>query len=221
MRFSNDNITWSTWEPYASSKSWSLQNGDGAKSVTVQYRDNAGLVSSYSSSIILDTIVPVANAGQSLTVNQGNSVTFDASSSTDNIGIASYVWDFADGSHDSGKTTTHSYSTAGTYVAKLTVQDPAGNTATATVSIVVQAPQPTPSPSPSPEPSPSPNATPTPNPSPNPSPSSTPTPTPSPQPTPTSTPQPPEERPLLLYALVVAVIFAIIGTAGFWFRRRR
>ncbi len=221
MRFSNDNITWSNWETYASSKSLSLQNGDGAKSVIVQYRDNAGLVSSYSSSIILDTIVPVANAGQSQTVNQGNSVTFDASSSTDNIGIASYVWDFADGSHDSGKTTTHSYSTAGTYVAKLTVQDPAGNTATATVSIVVQAPQPTPSPSPSPEPSPSPNATPTPNPSPNPSPSSTPTPTPSPQPTPTSTPQPPEERPLLLYALVVAVIFAIIGTAGFWFRRRR
>ena len=221
MRFSNDNITWSTWEPYASSKSLILQNGDGVKSVTVQYRDNAGLISSYSSSIILDTIVPVANAGQGQTVNQGNSVTFDASSSTDNIGIASYVWDFADGAHDSGKTTTHSYSTAGTYVAKLIVQDPAGNTATSTVTIVVQAPQPTPSPSPTPQPSPSPTATPTPNPSPSPSPASTPTPTPPPQPTPTSTPQPPEERPLLLYALVVAVIFAIIGTAGFWFRRRR
>ena len=221
MRFSNDNLTWSNWEPYATLKSWSLQNGDGAKSVTVQYRDNAGLVSSYSSSIILDTIVPVANAGQSQTVNQGNSVTFDASSSTDNIGIASYVWDFADGSHDSGKTATHSYSTAGTYVAKLTVQDLAGNTATATVTIVVQAPEPTPSPSPTPSPTPTPTATPTPNPSPSPSPSTTPTPTPSPQPTPTATPQPPEERPLLLYALVVAVIFAIIGTAGFWFRRRR
>jgi hypothetical protein len=57
MRFSNDNTTWSSWEAYAASKLWTLPAGDGVKTITVQYKDNAGLISlSYSDSIILDTI---------------------------------------------------------------------------------------------------------------------------------------------------------------------
>ncbi len=56
MRFSNGNDEWSSWEPYATSKTWTLQNGDGQKTVTVQYMDNAGLISSqYSCTVILDT----------------------------------------------------------------------------------------------------------------------------------------------------------------------
>ncbi len=43
MRFSNDNSTWSGWENYSSSKSYNLQSGDGAKTIYVQYKDNAGL----------------------------------------------------------------------------------------------------------------------------------------------------------------------------------
>jgi hypothetical protein len=65
--------------------------------------------------------------------------------------------------------------------------------------------------SPAPSPSPSPAPTPTP----------TPTPTPSPSPQPTPTPPPPEEHPLLLYVIVVAVVFAVIGTVAFMFRKRR
>ena len=65
--------------------------------------------------------------------------------------------------------------------------------------------------SPAPSTSPSPAPTPTP----------TPTPTPSPSPQPTPTPPPQEEHPLLLYAIVVAVVFAVIGTAAFLFRKRR
>jgi parallel beta-helix repeat protein len=219
MRFSNDIVTWSDWETYSSSKSWTLQNGDGAKSVIVQYSNNAGLVSSYNSSIILDTTAPVANAGQSQTVTQGASVTFSASSSTDNIGIVSYVWDFGDGSHGSGMTTTHTYSSAGTYTARLTVQDPAGNAAAAIVTIVVQAPQPTPSPSPSPSPSPPSSPTPSPTPTASPLPSLSPSPTQPPSPSPS--PQLPEERPLILYAVAVAVAFAVIGSAAFMLRRIR
>ena len=45
MSFSNDNNTWSNWEPYASSTTWTLQSGDGQKTVYAQYRDNAGLTS--------------------------------------------------------------------------------------------------------------------------------------------------------------------------------
>lgn len=56
MCLSNDGLTWSSWEPYATSKSWTLAAGDGTKTVNVQFRDNTGLMSSsYSDSIILDT----------------------------------------------------------------------------------------------------------------------------------------------------------------------
>jgi len=50
-------------------------------------------------------------------------VVFDASSSTDNRGIASYTWDFGDGTSGTGvMPAAHTYS-SGTYVVKLTVKD--------------------------------------------------------------------------------------------------
>ena len=60
MRFSNDaGATWSGWEPYATSKSWTLSGGDGTKTVHVQYRDAIGNVSVPArDSITLDTLKP-------------------------------------------------------------------------------------------------------------------------------------------------------------------
>jgi hypothetical protein len=59
MRFANENSDWSTWEPYATSKTWTLQNGDGTKTVNVQYMDAAGLTSStYSCIVNLETPKP-------------------------------------------------------------------------------------------------------------------------------------------------------------------
>lgn len=56
MQFSNDNVTWSDWEPYATSKDWVLEAVDGLKTVYVRYRDTAGNVSSaYSDTITLTT----------------------------------------------------------------------------------------------------------------------------------------------------------------------
>ena len=56
MHMSNNNATWSPWETYSSSKSWTLSLGDGMKTIYVQFRNNAGLTSSvYSDSIILET----------------------------------------------------------------------------------------------------------------------------------------------------------------------
>ena len=45
MRFSNDGHVWSSWEPIAKEKTWLLESGGGAKTVYVQAKDNAGLVS--------------------------------------------------------------------------------------------------------------------------------------------------------------------------------
>ncbi len=60
MRFSNDNTVWSNWEPYATSKTWILQGGDGHKTVSVQYIDNAGLTSTYSVNVTLETTQPAS-----------------------------------------------------------------------------------------------------------------------------------------------------------------
>ena len=48
-----------------------------------------------------------------------------------------YVWEFGDGGMAGGGTATHTYTTPGTYDAKVTVTDPHGATGTATVRVVV------------------------------------------------------------------------------------
>ncbi|HNR34276.1 MAG TPA: hypothetical protein PKO36_03790, partial [Candidatus Hydrogenedentes bacterium] len=53
MQFSNDGSSWSGWENVASSKAWTLSAGFGAKTVYVQYRDQADNVSV---DVIADTI---------------------------------------------------------------------------------------------------------------------------------------------------------------------
>ena len=126
-------------------------------------------------------------------VNSGATVTFDAGGSSDVSGIASYLWDFGDGSVGSGVTTTHTYVNSGTYPAKVTIQDSAGNIATATVSVTV-APQPTPTPSPSPSPTIKPTPTIT-----SPSPAQT-----SQSPSPSATPQVPELNIQIILILLAA-----------------
>ncbi len=54
-------------------------------------------------------------------------VTFDGSGSTDNVGIASYSWDFGDGNSSDMAKVPHTYAAPGTYTAMLTVTDTAGN----------------------------------------------------------------------------------------------
>ncbi len=66
-------------------------------------------------------------------------VSFNAASSTGTI--ASYLWNFGDGATGSGQSSSHTYTTAGTYTAKLTVTDGKGATSTANTTITVQAVQ--------------------------------------------------------------------------------
>jgi len=54
-------------------------------------------------------------------------VAFDASGSTDDRGIASYAWDFGDGTTSTAIATTHTYENAGTFIAILIVTDLFGN----------------------------------------------------------------------------------------------
>lgn len=69
-------------------------------------------------------------------------VIFDASDSTDDGQIVSYVWSYGDGDGGAGRTTSHTYELAGTYLVTLTVTDDRGlraSTAPTPVTIVAAA----------------------------------------------------------------------------------
>lgn len=87
---------------------------------------------------VLDVTNPMADAGRDQTVKVGETVSFDASGSSDNVGIVSYEWDFGDGTTGTDITTTHTYTEPGTYTVTLTVKDEAGNTDTDTRIIMVE-----------------------------------------------------------------------------------
>jgi len=86
---------------------------------------------------------PVANAGADKTATVGSAVTFDASASTDDKGIASYSWDFdaSNGitSEASTVSATKTYAAVGTYTVTLTVTDTIGQKSTDTLQVVVSA----------------------------------------------------------------------------------
>jgi len=59
MQCSNDNVTYSAAEAYATSKSWTLASGDGTKTVYAKFKDAAGNWSAaVSDTIILDSTPP-------------------------------------------------------------------------------------------------------------------------------------------------------------------
>ncbi|HEU4730362.1 MAG TPA: PKD domain-containing protein [Kofleriaceae bacterium] len=82
---------------------------------------------------------PVAVAtAQPTTAAIGQTVTFDGSRSSDPDGsIAGFAWDFGDGGRATTATATHAYQAAGTFIARLTVTDNAGSTASATLPITI------------------------------------------------------------------------------------
>jgi hypothetical protein len=64
MRFSNDGINWSSWEPYNDTKTWILSSDDGLKNIYAECVNGAGLVSTFSCGVTLitSTISPQASA---------------------------------------------------------------------------------------------------------------------------------------------------------------
>ena len=111
----------------------------GLYEVTLTVTDLAG---HQATDIILLTVrditAPVANAGRDRTVRVGETVKFDASDSTDNSEIASYLWELGDGTEDQGAVVGHKYSHEGTYVVNLTVVDSSGNSAHTSITVVVR-----------------------------------------------------------------------------------
>ena len=96
--------------------------------------------SSGTAAFTVDGEAPTATTGSDRTVDEGTSVSFDGSGSSDNTAVETYEWDFdGDGQTDAtGPTPTHTFDDPGTYDVTLTVTDGAGNTATETVTVTVE-----------------------------------------------------------------------------------
>jgi hypothetical protein len=63
MQFSNDDISYSTPEAYSATKDWTLDAGDGTKTVYAKFKNGEGTWSSaYSDTIVLDTAAPATTA---------------------------------------------------------------------------------------------------------------------------------------------------------------
>ncbi|MBO5241192.1 MAG: PKD domain-containing protein, partial [Lachnospiraceae bacterium] len=82
---------------------------------------------SYNYANDVDTIAPVAVLAETYMSVTGLSMRFDGTTSSDNVRIVSYEWDFGDGTKKTGAKPVHTYEKADTYTISLTVTDGAGN----------------------------------------------------------------------------------------------
>ena len=88
--------------------------------MTLTVEDTAGQTDSASESVTVRDDPPVASF--TYTCN-GLTCTFDASGSTDDVGIASYNWSFVEGPRSTtAETITHTFSSAGSWQVSLSVR---------------------------------------------------------------------------------------------------
>ncbi len=127
----NTNVSWSSSdESVATVDADGLVTGIAAGSATITVTTEDGSYTASCSITVSETEEPVNNApvaAISADVTSGTvslTVTFDASDSYDADGDdLTYAWDFGDGDTDSGVSTSHTYSTVGSYTASVTVSD--------------------------------------------------------------------------------------------------
>lgn len=112
----------------------------GAYPVRLTVTDSDGMTDTVTRTVVIDVpnVAPVARLGHQCSLLE---CSFDGSSSTDPDGsIASFTWDFGDGSTGSGDRPTHTYAAPGTYSVTVTVADNDGAANSQVADLVVVAP---------------------------------------------------------------------------------
>jgi PKD repeat protein len=111
--------------------------GDRAYTINARATDSGGRSATDSHTVTVDNVndPPVASFTFSCS---GLTCSFDGTGSSDPDGtIASYAWDFGDGTTRPGAMVDHTYAAAGTYTVTLTVTDDDGATGQASQSVTV------------------------------------------------------------------------------------
>src|SRR4051794_4146374 len=85
-------------------------------------------------------VVSSASRTPSGDVATGTALTFSAAASDADGDLLSYAWDFGNGDKSTAQNPTYTYTTAGTYQAKVTVSDGRGGTDSKTVAVTVTQP---------------------------------------------------------------------------------
>jgi hypothetical protein len=149
---SSDNIqivnwTWSftydgtDTELYGPGPSWTFDLA-GRYLVTLEVTDGARHRALDTVSVtVIDITPPVAEAGLSRTILQGETLEFDGTGSTDNVGIVNWTWTFeyfGEGISLYGPLTTFTFVRAGVFIVTLTVLDGVGFNSTDQITVDVQ-----------------------------------------------------------------------------------
>jgi uncharacterized repeat protein (TIGR01451 family) len=105
-----------------------LYADNGVYTVTLTVTDKDGGVSSDTLQIIINNVAPTVDAGQDVTTNEGESVTFTGTfSDPGTLDTHTIEWNYGDGSTATGSlTTTHVYANNGIYTVTLAVTDKDG-----------------------------------------------------------------------------------------------
>jgi len=159
MQFSNDGSMWSDWEPYVTTKNWTLTDGDNVKTVYAKFQDSANMTSTGYAKVTLDTVPPIPYQYLEWVSIENRIIYFDGSDSLDDSPIRC-LWDFGDGNQTYGMVVYHTYAAIGNYTVYLTVTDIAGNSATTSFSVKIPDLSSLPTKTPTPAPTQNPTATP-------------------------------------------------------------
>jgi hypothetical protein len=118
-----------------------LTSIDGTYTVGLQVTANDGTTSTTTTTVTVNNAIPSANAGNSYSINAGETITLDASASSDpGNDITHYAWDLNnDGVYDdaTGVTTNFFGATNGIYTVGLKVTDDDGASSTNSTTITV------------------------------------------------------------------------------------
>jgi PKD repeat protein len=93
-------------------------------------------------SVAATLVTPSASFTASSGAIAGSPVSFNGSASTSAAAITGYSWSFGDGASATGATATHTYASAGSYTASLTITDANSDSNTTSETVNVAAPPP-------------------------------------------------------------------------------
>jgi hypothetical protein len=137
MQFSGDGATWTEWEAYSASKSYTLSSPDGQKTVHFRVRDRAqNIADAVSASIILDTAAPLISGVRVVSITDTSVIiTWTTDEDADSGVDYGTTINYGSTRNDPSFVTTHSVALTGltastTYHFQVFSKDRAGNTPT-------------------------------------------------------------------------------------------